>query len=60
MKYLSNLNMILAALIILVVLGIGPTRYIINTLLESTGNYTQNIIGMGLWSDAQKDSGWQN
>lgn len=60
MKYLSNLNMILAALIILVVLSIGPTRYIINTLLESTGNYTQNIIGMSLWSDAQKDTGWQN
>ena len=60
MKYLSNLNMLLALSLIVILLFIGPTRYILHTLLETTGNYTQNIIGMSLWSDAQKDSGWQN
>ena len=60
MKYLSNLNMLLALSLIVILLVIGPTRYILHTLLETTGNYTQNIIGMSLWSDAQKDSGWQN
>lgn len=60
MKYLSNLNMLLALSLIIILLVIGPTRYILHTLLETTGNYTQNIIGMSLWSDAQKDSGWQN
>lgn len=60
MKYLSNLNMLLALSLVVILLVIGPTRYILHTLLETTGNYTQNIIGMSLWSDAQKDSGWQN
>lgn len=60
MKYLSNLNMLLAVSLVIILIIIGPTRYILHTLLETTGNYTQNIIGMSLWSDAQKDSGWQN
>ena len=60
MKYLSNLNMLLALSLIVILLIAGPTRYLLHTLLETTGNYTQNIIGMSLWSDTQKDSGWQN
>jgi len=60
MKYLSNLNMLLALALIVILLVVGPTRYILHVLLETTGNYTQNIVGMSLWSDAQKDSGWQN
>ena len=60
MKYLSNLNMLLALSLVVILIVIGPTRYILHTLLETTGNYTQNIIGMSLWSDAQKDGGWQN
>ncbi|MBE3175375.1 BCCT family transporter [Enterobacter cloacae complex sp. P29RS] len=59
-KRLSELNMLLSLLIVVIVLFIGPTRYILNTLMESTGNYIQNIIGMSFWSDAQNDSNWQN
>ncbi|CAE6904795.1 BCCT family transporter [Vibrio sp. B1FLJ16] len=59
-RRLSEWNMILSLLLVVVVLYVGPTRYILNTLLESTGLYAQNIIGMSLWSDTQKDSGWQN
>ena len=52
--------MLLSLLLIVILLAIGPTRYILHTLVETTGNNTQNIVGMSLWSDAQKDSGWQN
>lgn len=60
MKYLSNLNMLLAISLVAILLIAGPTRYLLHTLLEATGNYTQNIVQMSLWSDTQKDSGWQN
>ncbi|WP_261863339.1 BCCT family transporter [Psychrobacter sp. JCM 18900] len=46
MKYLSNLNMLLALSLVIILLVIGPTRYLIHTLIETTGNYAQNIIGM--------------
>lgn len=59
-RRLSEWNMLLSLMLVLVVLYIGPTRYILNTLLESTGLYAQNIVGMSLWSDTQNDSGWQN
>ncbi|PSJ47420.1 choline transporter [Zobellella endophytica] len=59
-RRLSEWNMLLSLLLVLIVLYVGPTRYMLNTLLESTGSYAQNIVGMSLWSDAQNDSGWQN
>jgi len=59
-RRLSEWNMLLSLLLVVVVLYVGPTRYILNTLLESSGMYVQNIVGLSLWSDTQKDSGWQN
>lgn len=59
-RLLSEWNMLLSVLLIAVVLLIGPTRYLLNTTLESTGDYLQNIVGLSFWSDTQKDSGWQN
>ncbi|WP_339412496.1 BCCT family transporter [Pseudomonas sp. EA_35y_Pfl2_R5] len=59
-RLLSEWNMLLSLLLIAVVLLIGPTRYLLNTTLESTGDYLQNIVGLSFWSDTQKDSGWQN
>lgn len=59
-RRLSEWNMFLSLIFVLVVLFVGPTRYIINTMLESSGDYMQNIVGLSFWSDTQNDSGWQN
>lgn len=59
-RRLSEWNMLLSLLFVLVLLFVGPTRYIINTLLESSGDYMQNLVGLSFWSDAQTDSNWQN
>ncbi|MEP4557798.1 BCCT family transporter [Cobetia amphilecti] len=59
-RRLSEWNMLLSLVIVAIVLAIGPTRYILNTLLQSTGDYADHLIGMSLWSDANADSGWQN
>ncbi|MDH4585593.1 BCCT family transporter [Pseudomonas sp. BN415] len=60
MKILSEWNMILSVVLVAAVLCLGPTRYILNLMLESTGDYAQNIMHLSFWSDAQKDDGWQN
>lgn len=60
MKRISTLNMYMSLLLMLVILLIGPTRYILNLMFESTGDYLQNLIGLSLWMDTQKDTGWQN
>ncbi|MFK0310439.1 BCCT family transporter [Pseudomonas sp. NPDC090233] len=59
MKRLSTLNMWISFGLMLVVLGLGPTNYIMNLLFESAGDYAQNIIGMSFWTDAQADGDWQ-
>ena len=60
MRRISELNIILSILLILILMIIGPARYITNSYLEGVGNYTSNFISMSFWSDTQKDSEWQN
>jgi choline/glycine/proline betaine transport protein len=59
-KLLSLWNMGLSLVVLAAVMAFGPTRYILNTILEGTSGYAQSVIGMSLWSDAQNDAGWQN
>ncbi|MDA7088715.1 BCCT family transporter [Pseudomonas sp. SA3-5] len=59
-KLLSLWNMLLSLVILVAVMAFGPTRYILNTILEGTSGYAQSVIGMSLWSDTQNDAGWQN
>jgi choline-glycine betaine transporter len=52
--------MLLSIILVIAVLLIGPTRYILHTFIESTGDYASNLIMLSTWSDTQADSGWQN
>lgn len=45
-KYLSNLNMILAFILLLLLLIVGPTLYIFNTFSDTIGNYLANFFSM--------------
>ena len=59
-RRLSEWNMLLSLLMVLIVLYIGPTRYILHSFLEGIGDYSSQVVGMSFWSDTQQDSGWQN
>jgi glycine betaine transporter len=43
-QYLSNLNMILAGLLFVAVLILGPTLFILNMMTSATGEYLNTII----------------
>ncbi|MGG1220291.1 BCCT family transporter [Priestia endophytica] len=45
-KYLSNANLILAAILLLMLLFFGPTVYILNTFVNTLGLYIQNLPQM--------------
>ncbi len=51
-KILSSINMVLAFGLMLLMLFIGPTIYILQTLLESLGNYFQNIVWLSFFMDS--------
>ncbi len=46
MKWLSNINLVLAALLLLVVLFAGPTLFLLREFVQSIGNYLQNVVGL--------------
>ncbi|WP_316252618.1 BCCT family transporter [Bacillus sp. CH30_1T] len=47
-KYLSNANMVLAVLLFIVFLIVGPTQFVLELFLTTFGNYVQNLPSMGL------------
>ncbi|WP_026531745.1 BCCT family transporter [Arthrobacter sp. H41] len=46
MKWLSNINLVLAALLLLIVLFAGPTLFLLREFVQSLGNYLQNVVGL--------------
>jgi glycine betaine transporter len=50
-KYLSQFNIIVAALLMLLVFIVGPTLFILKIFTHSTGEYIQNIIQMSFRMD---------
>lgn len=47
-KYLSNANMILAVILLIGLLFLGPTKFILNMFTTTLGSYIQNLPSMGL------------
>lgn len=51
-KILSNVNTWLAILVMVYVLWAGPTREILNWMVQNTGNYLGDFIALSLFTDA--------
>jgi choline/glycine/proline betaine transport protein len=58
-KRLSELNMGLAALLLLFILIAGPTIYILSGFTQSIGFYLKNLPQMSMWTETFRDSNWQ-
>jgi choline/glycine/proline betaine transport protein len=60
-KILSNVNLIAALLLLVFVLLAGPTLFLLENLVESTGHYLQNLLTLGSWTETWSlDSTWQS
>lgn len=58
MKLLSNLNMLLAFLLLAFMLILGPTQSILKIFLQGIGDYAQNFIGMSFRTEPYSDGSW--
>ncbi len=47
-KILSNINMVLAMLLLLFVLSLGPTLFIMDMLTTTLGDYLNNLVAMSM------------
>lgn len=60
-KRLSQLNLVLAALLLIFVIALGPTLFILKNFVQSTGHYLQNLLELSSWAQAyEKDTSWQS
>lgn len=61
-KWLSNINLALAAVLLLFVLAVGPTQFLLRDFVQSLGNYLQNFLGLAFTASAFSGSAgveWQ-
>ena len=57
-RRLSNFNMIVAISIIGFVFFAGPSIFILNSMVENTGFYLQNLVGTTFWLNAYEGTEW--
>ncbi len=57
-RRLSNFNMIVAISIIGFVFIAGPTMFILNSMVENTGFYLQNLVGTTFWLNSYEGTEW--
>lgn len=59
-RRLSELNMILAAVLMGFVLLVGPTLFIINSFVENLGYYVASLPTLSFWTETFSGTEWQN
>ncbi|WZH37838.1 MAG: BCCT family transporter [Microbacterium enclense] len=62
MKWLSNINLVLAGLLMLYLLFAGPTEFLLRDVVQSIGNYIQNFVGLSFTTSAysgEEGVAWQ-
>ena len=59
-KRLSEINMLLALLLLTFLLIGGPTLFLLKSTVQNIGHYMQNLLILGSWTETyQMESGWQ-
>ena len=59
-KVLSNLNIVVAVLLLVFIIAFGPTLFMAKGVFESLGTYIQQLPELALWNDTFANTGWQN
>lgn len=59
-KFLSEWNMRIAVLLLLLVVILGPTIYIFQSFVQNTGSYFSNFLEIATWTESYANTGWQN
>jgi glycine betaine transporter len=57
-QWLSNFNMVVAVLLVLFILVVGPTVFIFGTLVEGTGDYFGGLVSRSFTTGAFGGSEW--
>ncbi len=59
-RRLSQINLTLAAILLVFILVLGPTIFILNALVENIGYYIQHFPQLSTWNETYEQTNWQN
>ena len=59
-RRLSELNMILAGILMVFVLLAGPTIFLLSTFVQTTGFYLASLPTLSFWTETFQSTSWQN
>ncbi|MDH5446886.1 MAG: BCCT family transporter [Gammaproteobacteria bacterium] len=59
-KRLSQFNILVAVLLLVFVLVVGPTLFILNGFVENIGHYLNDFFYLGFWNETYSGGSWQN
>ena len=59
-KFLSQVNIVFAIILMAFVFILGPTLFILNGFVENIGNYLQNFLHLATWNETYTDKSWQD
>ena len=59
-KILSEWNMRIAVVLLVLALILGPTLFIFRSFVENTGSYLYNFLEISTWSETYTNGTWQN
>lgn len=58
--FLSKLASIMAVMLLVFMIVVGPTVFIFESTIQSTGSYLQSIIAAGTWTEAYRGTHWMD
>ncbi|MFA9460192.1 BCCT family transporter [Thiohalorhabdus sp. Cl-TMA] len=59
-RRISETNMVVAGLLLLFVMLVGPTLFLLNGFVENLGFYLQNFPTLATWTETYTHTQWQN
>lgn len=59
-RVLSEWNMRIAIVLLVLVVVLGSTLFIFESYLENLGNYASSLFEISLWNESYTDTDWQN
>lgn len=59
-RVLSELNMRLGLIFLVAMLILGPTVFLLDSFIQNTGAYFQQVVGLGTWTESFSGTEWQH
>jgi len=59
-RFLSEWNVRIALVLLIILVAIGPTLFIFNSFVQNIGYYLANFMQMSFWTESYQQTDWQN